>query len=84
MKMSKIQEIIKEELELMEFSYKAHGKRVKEWEFPSSSSSKTYTTVKWKDGVYSCNCPGWTRRIDKEGFRNCKHIKAVGGKPYKV
>ncbi len=81
---TRLKEIIKEEIEkIQEFSYKAHGKKQKTWTFPSSSSNKEYETVKWDDGTYSCNCPGWTRRV-KNGERTCKHIKQVGGKPYKV
>ncbi len=84
MKMDDLRGIIKEEIsKLFEFSVKAHGKRVKEWENPSSSSSKTYTTVKWQDGVFSCNCPGWTRQT-RGGYRNCKHVREAGGQPYQV
>ena len=59
----------------------AHG-----WEFafPSSSSSKIYTTTLWtedhsqfKAGDISCNCPGWTRRVQPDGSRSCKHTKEV-------
>lgn len=45
---------------------------VREWKFPSSSSDKTYTTVLWADGSYSCDCRGWTiKRAGQE--RNCRH-----------
>ena len=83
MKMSELRQMIKEEIQnIFEFSVKAHGKRVKEWEFPSSSGTKNYTTVKWADGVYSCNCPGWI--YAKGGVRNCKHLKSIGAPPQKV
>ena len=55
------------------------GKTVaKVWTMASSSSSKTYETLQYTDGTTSCNCPGWTRRVDKvTGERSCKHTKAV-------
>lgn len=86
MKKSDLVEIIKEEYKklLSEFSYKAHGKKQKTWNFPSKSNpNKKYETVKWEDGTYSCNCPGWTRRV-KNNQRICRHVDQVGGRPYKV
>ena len=77
-KMIKLKELIQE------FSAKAHGKKVKTWEFRSKSNpSKSYETVKWQDGIYSCNCRGWTRRV-KNGERICTHVKQVGGTPTKA
>ena len=53
----------------------AHGWEI---EFPSSSSSKIYTTTFWtedhkqfKEGDITCNCPGWANR------RTCRHVKEV-------
>ena len=49
------------------------------FEFPSSSSpGTTYKTQVSDDGrTASCNCPGWTRRVDERGARTCKHTKEV-------
>ena len=59
----------------------AHGL---EFDFPSSSSSRIYTTTLWTDdhsqfkaGDITCNCPGWTRRTQPDGSRSCKHTKEV-------
>lgn len=86
MKKSELVKIIREEIEtvMKEFSAGAHGKKAKTWNFASKSSpGKSYETVKWEDGTYSCNCPGWTRRV-KAGKRFCTHIDQVGGKPAKA
>lgn len=45
--------------------------------FDSSSSSKKYQTLEYEDGTTSCDCPGWTRRIDTKGRRSCKHTRQV-------
>ena len=45
------------------------------WLFESSSSSKTYETLRYADGSLTCNCPGWTRRITASGERTCKHTR---------
>lgn len=34
----------------------------------SSDGYTKYTTTEWKDGTWSCNCPGWANR------KTCKHI----------
>lgn len=34
----------------------------------SSDGYTKYTTTEWKDGTWSCNCPGWAHR------KTCKHI----------
>lgn len=47
------------------------------WEFESSSGKKTYETLQYSDGTTSCNCPGWTRRVDVNGERSCKHTRSV-------
>lgn len=47
------------------------------WRFESSSSDKTYETLQWSDGSLSCDCPGWTRRVAKDGSRTCKHTRSV-------
>jgi len=45
------------------------------WLFESSSSAKTYETLRYADGSLSCNCPGWTRRTTASGERSCKHTR---------
>lgn len=56
--------------------YMAQFEAVKTWTFPSSSSSKLYTTQLNKVGILSCNCPGWTfKRPGKP--RHCKHTQRV-------
>lgn len=47
------------------------------WDFPSSSSSKIYTTqVNSATGLLSCNCPGWVvKKLNQ--VRSCKHTKKV-------
>lgn len=47
------------------------------WKFPSSSSSKTYETIQYRDGSLSCDCPGWTCRVLEDGSRTCKHVRNV-------
>jgi hypothetical protein len=54
------------------------GKEVaKIYAMPSSSGSKTYQTVQYVDGSTSCDCMGWTRRVQPDGSRTCKHIRFV-------
>jgi hypothetical protein len=47
----------------------------------SSNGVTKYTTILWKDGTASCDCPGWTQRVKSEGMgrrtRECKHTKAM-------
>jgi hypothetical protein len=48
------------------------------WTFASSSGRGEYETRLYTDGSTSCNCPGWTRRVDKAtGARECKHTKWI-------
>jgi hypothetical protein len=50
----------------------------KVWEFASSSNpNNKYETLQYTDGSTSCNCPGWTRRVDATGNRSCKHTRMV-------
>jgi hypothetical protein len=49
----------------------------KVWTFPSSTSDKKYETLLYSDGSTSCDCPGWTRRVDTQGHRSCKHTRYV-------
>lgn len=50
---------------------------VKCWVFRSSSGSGTYQTLLYNNGSTSCECPGWTRRVDALGKRSCKHTRSV-------
>lgn len=48
----------------------------------SSNEITTYTAVEWDDPVthelrYSCNCPGYTRRL----ARDCKHCQELRDNP---
>ncbi len=73
----------KQLLDLLEFSSKAHGLKKKVHRMKSKSNpDKSYETIEWDDGTWSCNCPGWTRRSPASG-RICTHVKALGGSPYK-
>lgn len=48
------------------------------WEFASSSNpNNKYETLQYTDSSTSCNCPGWTRRVDANGNRSCKHTRMV-------
>lgn len=48
------------------------------WRFQSDSNLlKTYETLMYADGSFSCDCPGWTRRVDASGRRTCKHVRTV-------
>ncbi len=49
----------------------------KVWTFKSSSSAKTYQTLLYSDSSTSCDCPGWTRRVDTQGNRSCKHTRMI-------
>ena len=50
---------------------------MREWKFPSSSSSAIYTTqINPSTGLLSCSCKGWTtKKLGKP--RDCKHCKQV-------
>jgi hypothetical protein len=50
----------------------------KAWMFQSESNArKQYETLLYVTGTTSCNCPGWTRRVDARGRRSCKHTRLV-------
>lgn len=57
----------------------AAGKTVaKVWTFVSDSNpDKEYETMQFTDLSTSCNCMGWTRRVDAKGERSCKHTRLV-------
>lgn len=43
----------------------------------SSNPNKTYQTLQYVDGTLSCDCPGWTRRVQPDGTRACRHTREV-------
>ena len=46
--------------------------------FASDSSPGTkYQTLVYNDGTLSCDCKGWTRRVQGDGSRTCKHVREV-------
>jgi hypothetical protein len=45
--------------------------------FESSSGKGIYTTLEYDNGSLSCDCPGWTRRVQPDGSRDCKHCRYV-------
>lgn len=48
------------------------------WTFASDSNpDKTYETLQYADGSTSCGCMGWTRKVDSNGHRSCKHTRLV-------
>jgi len=50
----------------------------KTWWFESGSNpDKKYETLQYDDGTTSCGCMGWTRRVDSNGQRSCKHTRMV-------
>lgn len=50
----------------------------KTWTFISDSNpDREYETLMMTDLSTSCNCPGWTRRVDAKGERSCKHTRLV-------
>jgi|GEM_PF-5186321 len=56
----------------------SNRKVISAWPFKSSQGTTTYETVLHEDGILTCNCPGWTRAVNKEtGLRGCKHVKQM-------
>jgi hypothetical protein len=53
------------------------GEIVQTWTFESSSGHGLYETIRYINGGTSCDCPGWTRRVDDRGQRSCKHTRWV-------
>lgn len=48
------------------------------WVFDSDSNpNKHYQTLLYEDRSTSCDCPGWTRRVQPDGSRTCKHVRLV-------
>jgi hypothetical protein len=57
-----------------------HGEIISVWDSLSSNGYTHYTTLLYKDGFMSCDCPGWTiAKKDKDTGelleRACKHKK---------
>ena len=50
---------------------------VHSWRVASSSGKGQYETLRYADGSTSCNCMGWTRHVDANGNRQCRHTRAV-------
>jgi len=60
------------------FGESSNQRVISAWPFKSSQGTTTYETVLHDDGVLTCNCPGWTRAINKvTGLRGCKHVKEM-------
>lgn len=57
----------------------AAGKTVaKVWTFTSESNpDKEYECMQYTDLSTSCNCRGWTLRVDARGQRSCRHTRLV-------
>jgi len=51
----------------------------KAWFFNSKSNPNRppHETRLYEDGTTSCNCPGWTRHTDDDGYRTCTHVTSV-------
>jgi hypothetical protein len=43
-----------------------------------SNPGVLHTLLKYSDGTASCNCMGWTRHVNKDGTRHCKHMDLAG------
>jgi hypothetical protein len=52
---------------------------LKSWWFPSETNPNKppYETMLNEDESLSCNCMGWTRRVDRSGRRSCRHTRLV-------
>ena len=45
--------------------------------FKASSGLNWWRVSKDETGALSCTCPGWCRRVAKDGSRSCKHVQKV-------
>ena len=46
--------------------------------FRSKSNGSVWHRVnRDEEGNLSCTCPGWCRRVAKDGTRDCKHLRKV-------
>ena len=56
-------------------------KIAKVWTFQSDSNpNRSYQTLQYTDGSTSCNCKGWTQRVQRTAagdMRSCKHTRDV-------
>jgi len=70
-----------EEVKMREYSnpfVAEHGEVISNWDSLSSNGLTHYTTLLYRDGYMTCDCPGWTmQKKDKETGeklpRRCKH-----------
>ena len=45
--------------------------------FKASRGNKWWRVNRNEEGDLSCTCPGWCRRVAKDGGRSCKHVRKV-------
>ena len=45
--------------------------------FKASRGNKWWRVNRNEEGDLSCTCPGWCRRVAKDGSRSCKHVRKV-------
>ena len=45
--------------------------------FKASSGHSWWRVSRDERGELSCTCPGWCRRVAKDGTRDCKHVRKV-------
>lgn len=45
--------------------------------FKASSGRTWWRVSRDEAGDLSCTCPGWCRRVAKDGSRTCKHVSKV-------
>ena len=59
------------------------GKKIiRQFQFRSSRDpSIIYSTLLLDTGEASCNCPGFTKHVSKDGTRTCKHCVSAGISP---
>jgi len=50
----------------------------------NSSPGKFYQVLIYEDATLSCNCPGWTRCVQRDGSRTCRHVREVEREGYSV
>ncbi len=43
----------------------------------SSRGNVWYRVDRDEEGNLSCTCPGWCRRVARDGSRSCKHVRKV-------
>ncbi len=43
----------------------------------ASSGNRWWRVNRDEEGNLSCTCPGWCRRVARDGSRSCKHVRKV-------